>query len=45
MYFSILFNWYILIKKHNQNSKILLVGYGEKHKEMCNEDDCPLKVY
>ncbi len=23
---------------------MLLTGYIEKHKDLCNEDDCPLKV-
>lgn len=28
----------------NKNSYVLLVGYIEKHKETCGNDDCPLKV-
>jgi deoxyadenosine/deoxycytidine kinase len=24
---------------------MLLIGYIEKHKEVCTEEDCPLKVY
>ena len=26
----------------NKNSYMLLIGYTEKHKEMCKEEDCPL---
>lgn len=24
---------------------MLLIGYAEKHKETCLEDDCPLKLF
>lgn len=27
----------------DKNSYMLLIGYIEKHKEVCNEEDCPLK--
>jgi hypothetical protein len=28
----------------DSNAHFYLIGYVEKHKETCEEDDCPLKV-
>ncbi|EAR82220.2 PAS domain S-box protein (macronuclear) [Tetrahymena thermophila SB210] len=30
-------------QKYDKNSYMLLIGYVEKHKETCTEEDCPLK--
>eukprot|EP00825_Cyclidium_porcatum_P027534 TRINITY_DN29636_c0_g1_i1.p2 TRINITY_DN29636_c0_g1~~TRINITY_DN29636_c0_g1_i1.p2 ORF type:complete len:134 (+),score=26.00 TRINITY_DN29636_c0_g1_i1:124-525(+) len=27
-------------QEHDQNSYMLLIGYAEKHKEICQEEDC-----
>jgi len=32
------------IHKTDKNANILLTGYVEKHKDTCDEEDCPLKV-
>ncbi|KAL4460691.1 hypothetical protein ABPG72_017167 [Tetrahymena utriculariae] len=31
-------------QKTDRNSYMLLIGYVEKHKEVCQEEDCPLKI-
>lgn len=31
-------------QKDDKNSSMLLIGYIERHKEMCNEGDCPLRI-
>jgi hypothetical protein len=31
-------------QKEDKNSYMLLIGYIEKHKEICKETDCPLKI-
>jgi hypothetical protein len=28
----------------DKNAYMLLIGYIEKHKETCQEEDCPLKI-
>ena len=31
-------------QENDRAAYILLLGYSEKHKETCQEEDCPLKV-
>ena len=31
-------------RKTDENANMLLVGYIEKHIEICGEEDCPIKI-